>query len=381
MKGKRYPLAGTLQQKTQSQLAGNPHHVYSDGGLEGSFGDPDDAQALADELRKSGARNVRVEKKTRHEESQRGRQRQNPGRVVLREPWTDGAEIVIEDHTHGYSGWLVSSKGNRLPISFGQRAPTNAREAMELAKKFLRGVHGRTNPHDEDGEDSDILEGMARCIWVMSWASWYEELSKPERRALRLPASLSGRTIDDVAPATPESAYEAARDLYLLIDRANGKTCGELFQRACEVDGCEWNAENAELFGHYLAMQSMGEGVSWFDDHKEFPLRMSSRGFEAHYDEGTVWWSPQVRSRQNPSHGWNLGDPLVLGTYAPGSRVQLADYSAGERRPSDWVRIVGNYATTTGVVVVKNERNNATHEKDGRSPLYAVDKSRSEKMN
>jgi hypothetical protein len=70
----------------------------------------------------------------------------NPPRV-LREKYGDSSEIVIESNRFGYTGWLESKRGGgRLPISFGATKPETAREAMELAKKFLRGVHGRTNP-------------------------------------------------------------------------------------------------------------------------------------------------------------------------------------------------------------------------------------------
>jgi hypothetical protein len=27
-------------------------------------------------------------------------------------------------------------------------------------------------------------------------------------------------------------------------------------------------------FGHYLAMQSLGHGVGWFDDHEHFELKL-----------------------------------------------------------------------------------------------------------
>ncbi len=69
----------------------------------------------------------------------------NPADEKLREKWGENTEIVIERSAHGYTGWLESSKGNRLPISFG-REPSTAREAMELAKSFLRKVHGKVNP-------------------------------------------------------------------------------------------------------------------------------------------------------------------------------------------------------------------------------------------
>lgn len=74
------------------------------------------------------------------------RQKQNPPRVT-RERYGDDSEIVIEHNRYGYTGWLESKRGGgRLPISFGATRPTNAREAVELAKKFLAGVYGKSNP-------------------------------------------------------------------------------------------------------------------------------------------------------------------------------------------------------------------------------------------
>jgi hypothetical protein len=71
---------------------------------------------------------------------------ENPARVT-RERYGDSADIVIEHNRYGYTGWLESKRGGgRRPISFGATRPTNAQEALALAKKFLAGVHGRNNP-------------------------------------------------------------------------------------------------------------------------------------------------------------------------------------------------------------------------------------------
>jgi hypothetical protein len=70
----------------------------------------------------------------------------NPPRVT-REKYGDSSEIVIEHNRYGYTGWLESKRGGgRLPISFGARQPDTAAEAMQLAKRFLAGVHGKNNP-------------------------------------------------------------------------------------------------------------------------------------------------------------------------------------------------------------------------------------------
>ena len=72
----------------------------------------------------------------------------NPAKYdeVLREPYGDSTTIVIERGNHGYSAWLESATGGRLPISFRAEKPTNAREALAAAKRFLARVHGRNNP-------------------------------------------------------------------------------------------------------------------------------------------------------------------------------------------------------------------------------------------
>lgn len=78
--------------------------------------------------------------------------RTNPAKYdeVLREKYGDNTTIVIERGDHGYSAWLESNTGGRLPISFGRERPTNGREALSAAKRFLSGVHGKNNPAGGD---------------------------------------------------------------------------------------------------------------------------------------------------------------------------------------------------------------------------------------
>jgi hypothetical protein len=298
------------------------------------FADEEDAKLYAEELRGGGARAVKVGKQMHrprgappmyHAPQGRPPGVPNPSHRKFR----DGTRVVFRPTpasrmmyrfapADGATGVVVSiplpgGRGSFLPGPGGglvyvdwdlyetqgvSPADLEVDQVIERAKR-VAGIKRNA----EETHDTDILEGMARAIWVTSWASWLEELSKDERRELGQPVSLSGVDLDEAAPESPASALAAAEDLYLLIERANApKDVGELFQKACEADGCAWNAENADLFGHYLAMQAMGEGVSWFDDHEAFPLKMPPRGFEAHYDDGDVWWSPQVKSRQNGRH-------------------------------------------------------------------------------
>jgi len=72
---------------------------------------------------------------------------ENPGARVLREKYGDSSTIVVEHNRYGITGWLESGRGGgRMPISFGATKPDTLRQAMELAKKFLAGVYGKSNP-------------------------------------------------------------------------------------------------------------------------------------------------------------------------------------------------------------------------------------------
>lgn len=146
-----------------------------------------------------------------------------------------------------------------------------------------------------------ILAGMARAIFVTSWANWVDE--SPSRRDL---APGPGGDWDDAAPATPRSAETAARKLWRMYEALNGPMF-QLLQQAAFADGARRaargrpghiggsdliTAEYADSFGHYLAMMAMGHGVSWFDDHERFELQTPN--FEAWSFNGrSVEWSPR----------------------------------------------------------------------------------------
>jgi len=142
-----------------------------------------------------------------------------------------------------------------------------------------------------------ILEGMARALWVTSYADWVEQQGPTAQKKL---GARGGQDWSDVAPETPADALEAARDLYLAISRANNESPVDLLGTAARADGVKATRAYADSFGHCLAMQALGHGVSWFDDHKQFPLKFP-KYFEAHCDDGmTLHWEPRIRARQNP---------------------------------------------------------------------------------
>lgn len=129
--------------------------------------------------------------------------------------------------------------------------------------------------------DDEIRYGMARALWVTAYADAVED--DPDLEEMGYPAAGPGEDWVDVAPMTPPSAESAAFRLSEMIERANGVGIDDLFGEAAIADGVTVDDLDAEEFGHYLAMQALGHGVSWFDDHATFGIEIPH--FEAHVEQ------------------------------------------------------------------------------------------------
>lgn len=132
------------------------------------------------------------------------------------------------------------------------------------------------------GSDSTFrdawLMGAASAFFVTAYADYVEEgyssdneLTDDERNArVNLAKPRGGQDWCDYAPPTPPNAYALAGELWAMLEKVNsGTSVYALALRAEAVDGVE---PDPEQFGHYLAMQAMGHGVSWFDDHEKFKI-------------------------------------------------------------------------------------------------------------
>ncbi len=139
------------------------------------------------------------------------------------------------------------------------------------------------------GSDSSFrdafLEGAARAFFVLAYADYCDEgtstdndLTDEEREErLALPSASNGADWYDYAPATPPNAYALAGELWARLKTDNPGACGvyTLANLAKEADGLSEDDEiDMEDFGRDLAMQAMGTGVSWFDNHKKFPIKI-----------------------------------------------------------------------------------------------------------
>lgn len=131
--------------------------------------------------------------------------------------------------------------------------------------------------------ETDIIEYMARTLHVCAYADAHDRGELPEDS----PGAGAGEDWMDIAPPTSDDARIFAAVLAGRIHEMNGKSLLFLIRDAAAADGADPNNQEvyrsrsgrrgttyAEEFGHCLAMQSLGHGVSWFDDHERFPLRL-----------------------------------------------------------------------------------------------------------
>lgn len=124
---------------------------------------------------------------------------------------------------------------------------------------------------DSDFRDA-FLHGAARAFFVSAYADFVED---PEREQSGYDYLSAGPGEDwaDIAPeVTPPNAYAMAGELWAGLYHLNGEAGPYTIALNAEnADGCEIAADE---LGHYLAMEAMGHGVSWFDDHETFDLKV-----------------------------------------------------------------------------------------------------------
>jgi len=118
--------------------------------------------------------------------------------------------------------------------------------------------------HASDYQDT-IIENMAAMLWAMAWADHADE-----HRC----CSLSGVDIMQVMPEVPDEAVALAKKLVKGIEKANELPLEVIFAFACKADGIQMSEKVAEEFGGDLGHMAIGSGVSWFDDHEKFPLKV-----------------------------------------------------------------------------------------------------------
>ena len=119
-----------------------------------------------------------------------------------------------------------------------------------------------------------FIQGAARAFFVSAYADFVEDPERVQDGYDYLSAGPGGDWTDTAPETTPPNAYALAGQLWAGLYHLNGKAGPyTLVNNAQAADGVE---PDADEFGHYLAMEAMGHGVSWFDDHAQFDMKVPS---------------------------------------------------------------------------------------------------------
>jgi hypothetical protein len=131
-------------------------------------------------------------------------------------------------------------------------------------------------PSDDAGIRDTIRDAFGRAAFLCEWADAAEEAGE----------NLSGCEIDDIAPAdTPQEYLQWADTSIAAIEKHISMSMWEAFRRATLVPAIKtWEQttdplddDDAATFGHYVAMEFMGHGVSWSDSHPDLPFSLPHR--------------------------------------------------------------------------------------------------------
>ena len=147
----------------------------------------------------------------------------------------------------------------------------------------------------ESGSREAIVRGIAEVVWADAWSNHVEE-----HRC----QSLIGVEITSAMPEIPTVALEEAEEIAKDIEKANDTTLDFLLEEASKADKTE--ADPTE-FGNGLAFMSVGSGVSWFDDHEKFPLKMpyeeSSLDLRSYADSNCEEESDRIQCKECAAYG------------------------------------------------------------------------------
>lgn len=116
-----------------------------------------------------------------------------------------------------------------------------------------------------------ILAEMARTLFVTSYADAWDNNELPPNA----PHAGPGDEWFACAPEeTPRAATLLAEKLVAAIEEHDKVRVEEVFERNAALTEGHLREPTAESFGYCLAMECLGHGVGWADDHPEHGLNL-----------------------------------------------------------------------------------------------------------
>lgn len=124
-----------------------------------------------------------------------------------------------------------------------------------------------------------IREYMAKTFFATAWADYQDEYGD---------GIGAGQEIMDLIPKPyPQSAYDAADKLIAGLEKLNGVSLETIFETCRDEPGEHEREPDEDEFGYCMAMQAMGYGAGWDDNH---PSMFHARGLTGHSDYRKKWF-------------------------------------------------------------------------------------------
>ncbi len=141
-----------------------------------------------------------------------------------------------------------------------------------------------------------IVGAMARALFVTAWADAEEEAGRTHHGELM-----------DLAPETTPEAIDAAEALSREFEEKNQTAFDVMYETAAAMEDHDVSP-TPEDFGHYTAMEALGHGVSWKDDHPKHGFAVPNVDFSvtpAQYGE----LEPELCAGCGAELEQDIGDP------------------------------------------------------------------------
>lgn len=145
---------------------------------------------------------------------------------------------------------------------------------------------------DDDSETREvIMEWIARTLFLDAYASFSDEPENVDNPDI-LYASMGADWVDVLAHLeTPEEAVQSAAAIVRDIEAMNGMPIESLYHLAASAQGTHYRPATPSDFGYSMAMEAVGSGVAWEDNHPEPP----GGSIKVPSGEFYVWYNPETR--------------------------------------------------------------------------------------
>lgn len=123
--------------------------------------------------------------------------------------------------------------------------------------------------HSDSNLKDCFLHGAARAFFASAYADYVDDVTSDG-------SPLGEEFNQEVPNRTPPAAYALGGELWGGLAALNRDGAGvySLARLAQAADGYDYGPDEWEDFGHYVAMEAMGHGVSWSDEHADFRMEV-----------------------------------------------------------------------------------------------------------